>query len=46
MTYGEWKKKYIDLKNDSEYQNAKVRAGVKNIEKLHSSDIMKYKEII
>lgn len=45
MTYGEWKKKYIDLKNDSEYQNAKVRAGVKNIEKLHSSDIMKSKEI-
>ena len=45
MTYGEWKKKYIDLKNDSEYQNAKVRAGGKNIEKLHSSDIMKSKEI-
>lgn len=45
MNYSEWKKKYIDLKNDSEYQNAKVRAGVKNIEKLHSSDIMKSKEI-
>ena len=45
MTYGEWKKKYIDLKNDSEYQNAKERAGGKNIEKLHSSDIMKSKEI-
>ena len=43
MNYSEWKKKYIDLKNDSEYQNAKVRAGVKNIEKLHSSDIMKSK---
>ena len=45
MNYSEWKKKYIDLKNDSEYQNAKVRAGVKNNEKLHSSDIMKSKEI-
>ena len=43
MNYSEWKKKYIDLKNDSEYQNAKAKAGVKNIEKEHNSDIMKSK---
>lgn len=41
----QWEEQAQSLKNDSEYQNAKVRAGVKNIEKLHSSDIMKSKEI-
>ncbi|WP_278407254.1 minor capsid protein [Eubacterium ventriosum] len=47
MTYGEWRNKYIDLKNDSEYQDKinerRAKVGVKNLEKLHSSDIMKSK---